>query len=140
VSEEPEILETIRKWLATGKYHEFLGVELVAADLDKQELVLKLPYKDDFERMPESGQWHGGVIATFIDIAGDFVLMLATGRGIPTIDLRIDFVRPAIDTDLTAKARIVRAGRSIGFADIELFNDDGRLIASGRGCYSTLSR
>lgn len=138
MGEEPEILATIRQWLAKGKYHEFLGVELANADLDKQELTLKLPYKDEFERMPDSRQWHGGVIATFIDIAGDFVLMLATGCGIPTIDLRIDFVRPAIDTDLTARARIVRAGRSIGFADIELFNDAGKLIASGRGCYSTL--
>ena len=139
MNEAPDIVAVIREGLATGQYQQFLGIRLESADIEAQELILKLPYKESFERMPGSGQWHGGVIATFIDIAGDFVLMLATGRGIPTIDLRIDFVRPAVDTDLTAKARLVRAGRSVGFADISVFNDEGRLIANGRGCYSTLA-
>jgi uncharacterized protein (TIGR00369 family) len=46
-------------------------------------------------------------------------------------------LRPATRTDLSAEARVRRAGRTIGVVDIDVLDDQGRLIALGRGCYST---
>ena len=79
-------------------------------------------------------------MAALIDVAGDFALIAKLGRAIPTIDLRIDYLRPAIETDLIAKARTLRAGRSIGVVDIELLDNGGRIVAAGRGSYSTLHK
>jgi uncharacterized protein (TIGR00369 family) len=54
-----------------------------------------------------------------------------------TIDLRIDYLRPADDSDLTATATLIKAGRSVARADIEITDAQGRLIAIGRGSFST---
>jgi len=89
------------------------------------------------ERATGSGQYHGGVIASLIDIAGDYALIAVLGHGVPTINFRVDYLRPATNTDLIAQARVRRAGRTIGVVDIDVIDDDGRLIALGRGCYST---
>jgi uncharacterized protein (TIGR00369 family) len=89
------------------------------------------------ERTAGSGQFHGGVIASLIDIAGDFALIAVLGFGVPTINLRVDYLRPALNNDLLAAAHVRRAGRSIGVVDIEVTDSTGRLIALGRGCYGT---
>ena len=54
----------------------------------------------------------------------------------PTIDLRIDYLRPA-EGDLLATARTVKRGRTIGVVDVEIRDTAGRMIAVGRGAYST---
>jgi uncharacterized protein (TIGR00369 family) len=100
-------------------------------------LVIRATYGVQVERITGSGQFHGGVIASLIDIAGDFALIAVLGYGVPTINLRIDYLRPALNNDLLATARVRRAGRSIGVVDIEVTDTADRLIALGRGCYGT---
>jgi uncharacterized protein (TIGR00369 family) len=129
---------TLRALLASGPFHELLRLELVGYDATVGAVDLRLPWRREFERAADTKQWHGGPIAALIDIAGDFALVAVLGRGIPTIDLRIDYVRPAIATDLRATGRTVRAGRSIGVVDVEVRDDGERIVALGRGTYSTL--
>ncbi len=132
--------DMLREQLASGRFQRFLGLELVSTDIDKQEIVLRLPFKPEFERLPGSGQIHGGITSALIDIVGDFALVMVLDRLIPTINLRVDYLSMAVDTDLVATARVVRAGRSVGIVDIEIANPAGKPIAVGRGCYSTLDR
>ena len=96
-----------------------------------------MPMRPEFERGPGTGQCHGGPIASLIDTAACNVVMMVVGHGVPTIDCRIDYMRPAIDTDLIAKATARRVGRSIAVADVDVYNEDGKLLASGRGTFST---
>ena len=95
-----------------------------------------MAFKPEFRRSPDSAQIHGGVIAALADIAGDYALAVTLGGGVPTIDLRVDYLRPA-EGDLLATARTVKKGRTIGVADVEIKDAAGRLIAVGRGAYST---
>jgi uncharacterized protein (TIGR00369 family) len=118
-------------------FHQFLDLELVDLDGEAGTVTLRMPFRPEFRRSPKSRQIHGGVIGALIDIAGDYALASKLGGGVPTIDLRIDFLRPAEDTALLATARVVRQGRTIGIVDIEVSDESGRLIAVGRGCYST---
>ena len=118
-------------------YHRFLEMTVVSADGDKGEVVLKLPYKPEFSRSSEVPQVHGGITAAFIDIAGDYAVAARLGRGVATINLRIDYLRMAGETALTARAVAVKIGRSIGVVDIEVHDDDARLVAVGRANYST---
>jgi uncharacterized protein (TIGR00369 family) len=133
-----DIAGLLRGKLAEGSFQNFLRLELLDHDAATGAVTLRARWRPEFERGPGTRQWHGGPIAALIDIAGDFALIAKLGRGIPTIDLRIDYLRPAIDTDLIAKARTLRAGRSIGVVDIEVYDKDGRMVAAGRGSYSTL--
>ena len=132
----PADVLTLRRYLAAGPFHEFLGMELAGSDPERGEVTIRLPFRRSFGRLPDGDQIHGGVLSALIDIAGDFALILVLGHGVPTINLRVDYLRPAAG-DLTATARVVRAGRTVGVVDIELKDAAGRLIAVGRGCYGT---
>ena len=130
----------LRDALATGPFQQFLGLELETCDAAEARVVLRARWRPTFERGPRSLQWHGGVLAAIVDVAGDFALIARLGRGVPTIDLRVDYLRPAIDTDLLARAQALRVGKSVGTVDVELIDKAGALVAAGRGTYSTLER
>ena len=133
-----DIETTLREILGTGPFHEQMGMELVRYDAEAGSVEILLRWRRAFEREEGTKQWHGGPIAALIDIAGDLALVALLGRGIPTIDLHVNYVRPAIDTDLVATARTLRAGRSVGVVDIEVCDVRRRIVAVGRGTYSTL--
>ena len=132
-----DIATLLRDKLAQGGFHGFLAMELLDHDPGVGAVTIHAPWRPGYERADGTRQWHGGPIAALIDIAGDFALIAKLGRGIPTINLRIDYLRPAVNTGLTARARTLRAGKSVGVVDIEVVDDDGRVVAVGRGCYST---
>lgn len=93
--------------------------------------------RPEFERGAGSGQWHGGPIAAIVDTVGDYALVMSLGRGVPTVNFRIDYLRPAIDTALVATARVRRAGKSIGVVDIDVHDASQNLVAIGRATYAT---
>lgn len=123
--------------LAASPFMASFGLEIVSCDAEKGELVVRAPFKPDHERHPGTGQWHGGPIAALIDIVGDYAAGVQLGRGLPTIDMRIDYLRPAIHTDLTFRASVRRSGRTVAVADVEVSNDKGTLVAIGRCVYGT---
>jgi uncharacterized protein (TIGR00369 family) len=116
-------------------FHRLIGLELLrAAD---GEVEMRLQWRDDFGRADGSDWYHGGVISALIDIAGDYAIASRLGRWVATIDLRVDYLRPALRGDLTAVARAVKVGRTVGVADVELRDDQGAVVAIGRCAYST---
>ena len=137
VSKALDIAQLLRDKLAEGRFQNFMRLELLDHDAATGAVTLRAPWREEFERGPGTLQWHGGPLAALIDIAGDFALIAKLGRGVPTIDLRIDYLRPAVDTDLVARARALRTGRSIGVVDIEVSDKTGRVVAVGRGGYAT---
>ncbi len=129
--------EELEKLLAGSPFQQALGLRLEAVDPAAQTLTLRAVWGPLVERSSGTGQYHGGVIASLIDVAGDFALIAVLGYGVPTINFRVDYLRPAAHTDLLALARVRRAGRSIGVVDIDVIDPEGKLIALGRGCYGT---
>ncbi len=128
----------IQEMLDASPFNLFLGLTVVTADPVKQEVTMRTPMRPEFERRPGSKQWHGGVIASVIDTVGDFAVGMMVGRGLPTVNFRVDYLRPAVDTALIAVSRVRRAGKSVGVADVDVFDEKGALLAIGRGTYSTL--
>jgi len=116
----------------------FLGLKVIEADPAKEQVIMTCAMRPEFERGAGTGQWHGGPIAAIIDTVGDYALIMALRRGLPTINFRVDYLRPAIKTALTTTARVRRAGKSVGVVDVDVFNDQKALVAIGRATYSTL--
>jgi uncharacterized protein (TIGR00369 family) len=129
--------EALEAALRGSPFQELFGLRLEDVDGEAQTLTLRATYGPHVERAAGTGQYHGGVIASLIDVAGDFALIAVLGYGVPTINLRVDYLRPAAKSDLIATARVRRAGRTIGVVDIDVLDEHGRLIALGRGCYGT---
>ncbi len=133
----PFTLETLQRSLDEPPYQQFLGIKAESLDADAGEVTIRLPFKRELQRSADRPEIHGGVTAALIDIAGDYALAVQLGRGIPTIDLRIDFLRMAVETDLIATARAVKTGRTLGVVNVEVKDEAGRLVAVGRGTYYT---
>jgi uncharacterized protein (TIGR00369 family) len=79
---------------------------------------------------------HGGVVATMLDTAATFALIQATGVDWGTVDLRVDFVRPAPAGPLHADATAVHVGRRLGRASAQLSDPStARLLATATGTF-----
>jgi uncharacterized protein (TIGR00369 family) len=128
-------LERMQELLDGSPFIHLLRMRAVSLDRDRQQVVISMPLSPEYERHTGTGQFHGGVLATLIDVAGDFALVILLGGGVPTINLRIDYLRPAGGGSLTATALVRRAGRTIGVVDIDVTDGTGKLVAIGRGCY-----
>jgi uncharacterized protein (TIGR00369 family) len=121
--------------LAGSPYQRFLGLEFVRYDDGVCEI--RMPFREELLREDGSDWLHGGVISALVDIAGDYAVESQTEGDVPTIDLRVDYLRPAKRGALVATGRVVKAGRRVFVADVEVKDEEGRLVAIGRGVYAT---
>jgi len=115
----------------------WLGLKVVSVDHEQQEIRARMEMRPELERRPGTRQFHGGPIAAFIDVVGDFAVGMLVGGGVPSMNFRIDYLRPAIGSAVIAVARVRRAGRTASVVDVEVVDDEARLVALGRGTYSS---
>ncbi|CAM4068225.1 PaaI family thioesterase [Bordetella bronchialis] len=133
------LLQRLRHELAHPPFHALLNPEAVSVDADTGVVVIRLPYRPALRRAAGSENIHGGVIAALIDMAAHASVAVQTGRMAPTVDLRIDYLKPAPGADLYATAKVLRLGRAIARADVEISHAPGAApCAVGRGTFSTL--
>ena len=137
MSDVPLDAATIQERLKGSTFINFMGLEVLEADPATETVVMRLSMRPEFERGRGTGQWHGGPIAAVIDTVGDYALVMLLGRALPTVNFRVDYLRPAVNTALTATARVRRNGRSIGVVDVDVTNEAGGLVAIGRAAYAT---
>lgn len=135
---QPLTSEEMQAQLDRSPFIAFLGLKVIASDPAKEEVTMTCAMRPEFERGKGSGQWHGGPLAAIIDTVGDYALIMALRRGLPTINFRVDYLRPAIKTGLITTATVRRNGKSVGVVDVDVFNEQKALLAVGRATYSTL--
>jgi uncharacterized protein (TIGR00369 family) len=129
--------EELQERLSRSAFIDFLNLTVLGTDPDKGEVVMRADMRPEFERLKGSGQWHGGPLAAIIDTVGDYALVMLLGRPLPTVNFRVDYLRPAIDTALVVTATVRRSGRLVGVVDIDVANEAGQLLAIGRATYAT---
>lgn len=131
-------VDDLQDMLCRSQFHQLFGPTVLEIDQLQLTLKIKVQQSDALERQPGTDQWHGGAISALVDIAGCYALTLLGHEPLPTINFRTDYLRPAIKTNLVASAMVRKAGRSIGVVDIDINNDEGKLVAVGRGTYSMI--
>jgi uncharacterized protein (TIGR00369 family) len=137
---KPNMLDFARlqQMVTSPPLHRWLGVSLTA--LDEAMVEITLPWREELVAHTEIRYTHGGIIATLIDLTGDYVIAAKLGRGVPTIDLRTDYHATALPGALVARGRLVKLGRTLATADVQVFSQSGQLLASGRGVYFTAEK
>jgi uncharacterized protein (TIGR00369 family) len=93
---------------------------------------------------------HGGVISATLDAMGGLAVMAAIGARhldetpaqrlhrfgkLGTIDLRIDYLRPAIGERFLLHAQVLRLGSRVASTRMEFSSADAKLLASGSAAY-----
>ena len=89
------------------------------------------------KHLQAAGVVQGGIIVTLADYAFFRAVrsVLDPGQGAVTVELKLNFIAPAREGELTATARIVSGGRRIIVGDMEVTDDRKTLIARGLGTY-----
>jgi len=144
---EVDQLILMTRGLKLHPLEEYIGIRF---ELDSEGIRGKFAMRDDLCGYPGGGVIHGGVIAAAMDIMGGHIItwtrlkdvedqppheQVKRLKNIGTIDLRVDYLRPARGKEFTATASIIRAGNKIVVTRLELHNDKQILVAVGTGTY-----
>jgi uncharacterized protein (TIGR00369 family) len=121
-------------------YAAHLGLRV--DDVTPDRVRVRVPYKD--ENSNPGRALHGGVAASTIDVAG----ALVARAGFPddavldtvTLDLDVAYLAAAIGEDIVAEARVLRRGKEITYADVDVQTDAGKPIAKGLVVHRAIAR
>lgn len=127
-----------RQFIEVIPHARALGMRFDMLSDDGAEIAL--PWREDLVGDPRSGVIHGGVISALMDTCcGAAVMAHPTGaRSTATIDLRIDYMRPATPGQLIrARASCYHVTRSVAFVRAVAMDDDSlRPVASATGAFT----
>lgn len=127
--------QEVEEKLRRGPFHEWLGLKVLSVGDGCIEI--EATWREEWVVNPDRKYTHGGILAALVDLVADWALVSKTGRGVPTIDLRVDYHRAALPGNLIAKGKIIKFGNQFSVSEAQIFDKDGALCASGRGVYST---
>ena len=107
---------------------EFLGVIDGAATLQ-----LDLAQR----HMSRANRVHGGVLFTLLDSAlgRSIINALPDGRGCATVEIKVNYFRPVQGGRVTARGRMKELTKSLGYAEGEVLNEDGKVLARASGTF-----
>ncbi|HET9535885.1 MAG TPA: PaaI family thioesterase [Mesorhizobium sp.] len=123
----------LRESLAMPPFHQWLRPEPRDVAAENRRLVIGLPMRREFWRDPRRPEIHGRVIAAVIDVAGHAAIAAKLRHGVPTIDLRTDYLRMPAGKEPYATAEPV----NLGIVDVRITAKQSKLVATSRGLFST---
>ena len=77
------------------------------------------------------GTLHGGILCDIADAAMGiaFNSTLGATESFTTVELKINFFRPVWKAQLRAEGKVVRRGKTVGYVECEVTDENGRAIA-----------
>jgi uncharacterized protein (TIGR00369 family) len=135
----PDVLKQVMEEMIP--FNRYLGLKVTG--MRKGFARLEVPFRDELVGDPLRPALHGGVLSALADTAGGAAVWagLADERArVATIDLRIDYLRPARLVTVVAEASVVRLGNRVGVVDVRVFHPDAEAetIATGKGVYNII--
>ena len=129
-------------------FNQVLGLNITSLKPDR--VVATIGMKPELVGHYSHNRLHGGVISAGLDAMGGLACMAAIGARhmdelpeqrllrfgkLGTIDLRVDYLRPAIGEQFELRAEVMRLGSRVASTRMEFFGADGKLLSCGSGAY-----
>ena len=127
--------EGIAAKLANNPVVEFMGIKLVEVGVG--DAALMLPHRQELHN--SMGLMQGGILSVLADVAGGVALYSVLSNPlrvvIPTIEFKVNFLRPASGEDIFARGRVVKSGRQVAVCNVDISTHQGTLLATGLFTY-----
>jgi acyl-CoA thioesterase len=104
--------------LPINDFNKYLGIRLVKSHSDGITIECRLRK----ELLNFAGVLHGGVTATMVDVAVGQALK-KQGRNCTTVELKISYLRPITGRKVTARSHLLRIGKTLCTARVDVFDD-----------------
>ena len=130
-------LTEVRERFAGSEFHRtFLGARLEHVAPGEVDVSLQV----ETRHLNLAGTLHGGLIATLADTATGLALRttLDTGTTSLTSSLSVTFLRPGHPGEVTAKGRVVKRGTRFGYAEADVEDGEGRLLARAAATFTVM--
>jgi len=117
------------RWLlgSNPPFATLIGIELVS--MEKGSATVSMEASE--RHANPMGTLHGGILCDLADAAMGtaWASELDDGETFTTVELKINFFRPVWKSTITARAKVVRRGRTLGYVECDVFDDQERLVA-----------
>ena len=125
----------LERWNTCG-YYRLVGMRVVQADADGS--VFEIPVTDD--HLQAYGTAHGGILAGLVDAAMGLAILgrVPDGEGCATVEMKLNFLAPAMPGTLTGRGRVISEGRRTVVAWGEAADASGKLVACGLGTFQRI--
>jgi uncharacterized protein (TIGR00369 family) len=125
MSDDEQRLRMISGFSSGVPHNRALGMEIL--EMGQGVAVFRLPYDVRLVGHPDTGTLHGGAITALLDGTSGAAVFAALTDLVPiaTIDLRIDYLRPAdVGQAVIARATCYKMTRNVAFTRAVAYHDD----------------
>lgn len=133
-AEQAEWRERFRDLFVSTTFIRSLGVTV--EEWSVEGVALRLPFAENLTN--DGREYHGGVIGALVDTAGAAAVWAGhdfdKGLRASTVSMTVNYCGRARG-DLIGRARCVRRGRDLSFAEIRVEDTEGTLVATGTLVY-----
>ena len=126
----PEYIKRLNDIANICPYFELLSMKLTDVGTGYATLEIELAQK----HLQPFGVVHGGVFASIIDAAAFWSLYYGIedpDTGITTVDLKLNYLAPAVSGKLIARGRQIKVGRTLAYAEAQVVDQEGKVLAHG---------
>ncbi len=122
--------DPVRRWMDSSPFARALGA--VVEELEEERAVIDLPFAEDNSNGDKA--LHGGVAASMIGLSSQCLARTVLGEDTGPWHLasvQVGYLAAALGESIRAEARLLRRGKELAYADVEVTSESGRSVAHG---------
>ena len=134
----PEYFERVNQLVNNSPYFSLISMTLCDAGIGYSIVEIEIQKK----HLQPFGFVHGGVFSSIIDAATFWAVFYGVedqSTGLTSVDLKLNYLAPVASGKLIAKGRLIKLGKTLGYADAEVTDEKGNILAHGSSTLMILS-